>query len=222
MTWNLHGGVGRDGRHDLHRMLNLVREVDPDILALQEVDSRGLNASEHPVVLFERLLGRPGLRAAAITTADGDYGQALFSRWPLERPVIHDISLDGREPRRLIEVLVPSPLGPLHVLATHLGLSIRERRHQLAKIIDVIGTNAQATTILLGDFNDWMWPGSVQRGLAEILPGRTHLRTFPAKLPLLKLDRIYCHPAKALASAWTLVAGAEYSDHLPLVAELRT
>ena len=49
--------------------------------------------------------------------------------------------------------------------------------------------------LLLGDFNDWMWPGSVQN-LARRLPGRARQRTFPARMPLLKLDRIYCRPAQ--------------------------
>ena len=40
MTWNIHGGIGPDGLHDLERMLAVIRRADPDVLALQEVDSR--------------------------------------------------------------------------------------------------------------------------------------------------------------------------------------
>ena len=53
MTWNIHGGMGPDGRHDLERMLALVRRADPDILALQEVDLRRAAGAEHPVAMRE-------------------------------------------------------------------------------------------------------------------------------------------------------------------------
>lgn len=219
MTWNIHGGVGRDGRLDLARMLALVRRVDPDVLALQELDSRRLNGTEHPLKLFERVVGRPGVHATAIATADGDYGQALFSRWPLREAAVHDISIGSCEPRRVVEATVMSPAGEIHVLATHLGLSLLERREQMRKLKALICKPARAT-LVLGDFNDWMWPGSVQRALAAILPSRTHLRTFPAHFPILKLDRIYCRPRGALVRCWTEKDGAASSDHLPLVADL--
>jgi endonuclease/exonuclease/phosphatase family metal-dependent hydrolase len=69
-----------------------------------------------------------------------------------------------------------------------------------------------------GDFNDWMWPGSVQNVLARHLPGRTPYRTFPAAFPVLKLDRIYCRPAAALVRSWIDHAGRAVSDHLPIIA----
>ena len=64
-----------------------------------------------------------------------------------------------------------------------------------------LGRRSALTTVVMGDFNDWMWPGSVQNVLARKLPGRTRHRTFPARFPLLKLDRIYCRPASALLSS---------------------
>jgi endonuclease/exonuclease/phosphatase family metal-dependent hydrolase len=71
MTWNIHGGMGPDGRHDLDRMLTLVRRADPDVLALQEIDSRRAPGSEHPIAMLKRVLGHHGISAAAITTPAG-------------------------------------------------------------------------------------------------------------------------------------------------------
>ena len=117
MTWNIHGGMGPDGRHDLERMLALVRRVDPDVLALQEIDSRRVPGSEHPVAMLKRVLGHHGISAAAITTPDGDYGQVLLSRWPMTKTAVHDISVPGREPRRAITAVINAPAGDLFVLA---------------------------------------------------------------------------------------------------------
>jgi endonuclease/exonuclease/phosphatase family metal-dependent hydrolase len=217
MTWNIHGGIGPDGLHDLERMLMVIRRADPDILALQEVDSRRLNGGEHPVSMLKRVLGHHGIAAAAITTADGDYGQVLLSRWPPDNAVVHDISVPRREPRRAIAATIRTPAGQLLVIAAHLGLSFIERRRQCASMMAMI-EQCDLTTVVLGDFNDWMWPGSVQNVLARRLPGRTHHRTFPARMPLLKLDRVYCRPAAALVRSSVDPAGADVSDHLPVFA----
>ena len=220
MTWNIHGGLGPDGRHDLERILALIRRADPDVLALQEVDSRRAPGAEHPVAMLERVLGHHGVAAAAITTPDGDYGQVLLSRWPMTETEVHDISIPGREPRRAITGIVHAPAGQLFVLATHLGLKLIER-HRQCRQLAALATKSTLTTVVMGDFNDWMSPGSVQNVLARKLPGRTRHRTFPARFPLLKLDRIYCRPASALLSSRLDPAARSISDHLPIIAEIR-
>ena len=219
MTWNIHGGLGPDGLYDLDRMLALVRLADPDVLALQEVDSRRRRNAEHPLAMLKRVLGHHGIAAAAIVTPDGDYGQVLLSRWPMTDTEVHDISVPGREPRRAITAIIDAPPGRFFVLATHLGLKFVERRRQCGQLFRLIG-RSDMTTVAMGDFNDWMWPGSVQKVLASMLPGRTHHRTFPARFPLLKLDRIYCRPARALVASQVYPAGGNISDHLPVMAEI--
>jgi endonuclease/exonuclease/phosphatase family metal-dependent hydrolase len=219
MTWNIHGGLGPDGLHDLDRILALIRRADPDILALQEVDSRRTLGAEHPIAMLKRVLGHHGIAAAAIVTPDGDYGQVLLSRWPMSEAEVHDISVPGREPRRAITAVVNAPAGQLFVLATHLGLRFLERQRQCRQMSTLAG-RSDLTTVVMGDFNDWMWPGSVQSVLAASLPVRTPHRTFPARFPLLKLDRIYCRPASALLSSQVDRAAGEISDHLPIIAEI--
>jgi endonuclease/exonuclease/phosphatase family metal-dependent hydrolase len=132
---------------------------------------------------------------------------------------VHDISVPGHEPRRAIVAKVEAPAGQLFVVAAHLGLRFVERHRQCARMA-ALSEASPLTTVVLGDFNDWMWPGSVQNVLARKLPGRTHHRTFPARLPLLKLDRIYCRPAAALIASRIDTEGRRASDHLPIIAEI--
>jgi endonuclease/exonuclease/phosphatase family metal-dependent hydrolase len=219
MTWNIHGGVGLDRRHDLARVLAIIQRADPDILALQEVDSRLVKGGEHPLALFRRVLGHHGIAAAAISTADGDYGQVLLSRWPMLDQEVHDISVPGREPRRAIAAVIDAAVGRLFVVATHLGLKFVERRRQCAQLAE-LAQRSELTTVVLGDFNDWMWPGSVQNMLARHLNARTPHRTFPAFFPIFRLDRIYCRPAEALLRSWRDPSARSVSDHLPIVAEI--
>ena len=219
MTWNIHGAVGRNPRFDLTRVVELIRAHAPDIVALQEIDSRRAGG-ENPFDVLQQAFGGHGIGAKAISTVDGDYGQALISRWPLQSIEVCDISFPEREPRRAIRSEIATPAGPLRVIATHLGLSLGERRSQARALLGLIGEGGM-TTVALGDFNDWFWAGSVRRELSRALPGRTRHRTFPAMWPLLHLDRIYCRPREALVRGRTDLAARHISDHLPVIADIR-
>ncbi|MBP0446587.1 endonuclease/exonuclease/phosphatase family protein [Roseomonas sp. SSH11] len=218
MTWNIHGAVCRSGRHDLQRAIDLIRQHDPDIVAIQEVEGRGRPGTQ-PFAMLREALGGHAMEAPTLHAADGCYGHMLVSRWPLEQGVLHDLSVPGREPRTAITARVETPAGPLRLLATHLGLGFRERRMQAARLAAI----ARATPdplLALGDFNDWEPHGPVDRAFLGTLPSRTFARTFPVGRPLFALDRIYARPRAALLRSWTDKAAREASDHLPVIAEV--
>jgi endonuclease/exonuclease/phosphatase family metal-dependent hydrolase len=221
MTWNIHGALGRNPRFDLNRVIEFVKGHAPDIVALQEIDSRRAREAHagNPFDVLQDALGTHGIGAKTVVTADGEYGQALISRWPLESTEIHDLSYPEREPRRAICCDVATPFGPLRVIATHLGLSLRERRSQAITLLKMLG-RLDRPTVALGDFNDWLWAGSVRRSLARALPGCSRHRTFPARLPIFQLDRIYLSPASALISSRTDHRARAISDHLPVIADI--
>jgi endonuclease/exonuclease/phosphatase family metal-dependent hydrolase len=222
MTWNIHGALGRNPRFDLDRVVSLVRRHAPDIVALQEIDSRRARAAhvDNPFVVLQQALGSHAVDARTVSTADGDYGQALISRWPLRDTQIRDLSYPEREPRRAICTCIETPGGSVKVVATHLGLSLRERRSQAVALLGMVRA-ADMTTVALGDFNDWFWVGSVRRSLATVLPGQTPHRTFPSWLPLFQLDRIYLWPSAALLASKTDPEARRLSDHLPVIADIR-
>ncbi|CAN5862565.1 endonuclease/exonuclease/phosphatase family protein [soil metagenome] len=222
MTWNIHGAVGRNPRFDLERVVALVRGHRPDIIALQEIDSRRARAAhiDNPFDVLQRALGSHGIGAKTVTTADGEYGQALISRWPMANTEIHDLSFPNREPRRAICSDIETPAGPLRVIATHLGLSFRERHTQVATLMKMLG-GLRRPTVALGDFNDWLWAGSVRRQLGRILPAYTRHRTFPAPWPMFHLDRVYLWPPEALVGSRTDPEARAISYHLPVIGDIR-
>jgi len=211
------------GREAFERWLNVFYDLverEPDIVALQEVDSR--RALADAAVPFEYLpgaVGVYGIGAISLTGADGDYGQMLISRFPVGQHEVRDISFGEHEPRRAIRAEIATPLGPLTVVASYLGLSISERRQQAEQLIELAAGDAPA--VVVGDFNDWYWPGSVRSVLSRILAGRTRFRTFPAAFPLLRLDRIYCRPRMALVRSFVDRSARAMSDHLPVIADLK-
>jgi endonuclease/exonuclease/phosphatase family metal-dependent hydrolase len=219
MTWNIHGAIGRNPRFNLSRVVALIRHWDPDIIALQEVDSRrALAGGANPFEFLPGAIGLYGIGAKSLTTADGDYGQMLVSRWPIAAQEVRDISFPEHEPRRAISAEIATPVGPLRVVATHLGLSISERRAQAKALLEL--SAGEGPTVVIGDFNDWFWPGSVRSVLSRTFRGRTRYRTFPALCPLLRLDRIYCRPAEALSRSFIDRDARQLSDHLPVIADL--
>lgn len=219
MTWNIHGGVGPDRRCDLSRVVALVRRHEPDIVALQEIDSRRLPGKQDAFLHLADALGGNRSESRLIVAPDGDYGHAVISRWPMVDTVCHDISYRRREPRAAIETQVETPTGRLHLVAAHLGLSFSERRHQ-ADLLGAIARSGPERTVMMGDFNDWIWRGSVQTMLNRLFPGHSHVRTFPAFFPLFALDRIYCRPTAMLVRSWTDRDARMASDHLPVVADV--
>jgi len=216
MTWNVHGTFNLNPDFDVDGVCKIIEKWTPDIVALQEIDSRG-----HRGDVFGKLaesVGEHRVEAHSIIAADGYYGQALLSRWPFaSEPEVSDVSFRKREPRRVISACVTCPGGDVKIIATHLGLSVHERYTQAQTIAGLIDDRK---TIVLGDFNDWLWVKSVRRVLASYCPVRTRLRTFPSRWPLLRLDRIYATPDATMAKAWTDREAAVLSDHLPVIAEV--
>lgn len=219
LTWNLHGGVGLDGVRDYSRALDCLMEIEADIIALQEIDGRRRQSTVTPFQIFRQRFGFHGIFAPAISAPDGDYGQLLLSRWPLTGSDIHDISMPGCEPRRAIATTVQTGFGGLRVIATHLGLRLRERRKQ-AEILCKLADRSNLPTIMMGDFNDWTRFQMKLARLERIMPAFTRERTFPSRSPIFALDRIYCRPHGLLGTSRVVKSARLLSDHLPLVADL--
>jgi endonuclease/exonuclease/phosphatase family metal-dependent hydrolase len=220
MTWNIHGGVGIDGRFDLTRVVETIARHHPDVVALQEVDSRRtLAPARSAFVVLREAVGDHGVEAKSIIAPDGEYGQIVLSRWPLGATQIHDITHAKREPRRAIETEILAPGGTLRLIAAHFGLTIRERRQQAQRLV-AIARRHPTTTVMLGDFNEWFWPASLRGALRRELPARTRYATFPSWYPLFHLDRIFCWPPDAMRASFVDRSARRVSDHLPVVADI--
>ena len=219
-TWNVHSGVGRDGRYDPSRVAAVVVETRADIIALQEVGSR--DASE---LLFGALVRHTGFHAVdgwTLRRRGCDFGNAVLSRFPIAETARLDLTVAGCEPRGALDVVIAAPGGPLRVIATHLGLRPYERRTQVKRILSALERETPLPTVLTGDVNEWYLWGRPLRWLHRHFRPTPAPATFPAWRPVFSLDRLWTEPAALLASLRvhaTLLA-RRASDHLPLVAEL--
>ena len=107
----------------------VLSQLDADIVALQEVL---LDQAQ----CFARKLKQPHIFAAARIHRGRDYGNVLFTRFPVTRTENHDITVSGREERKCLEAEIQIPgRGAIHVFAVHLGTSWSERRQQARKLL---------------------------------------------------------------------------------------
>jgi endonuclease/exonuclease/phosphatase family metal-dependent hydrolase len=221
LTWNIHGCVGRDGAFDPKRILGLLREAQPDLVALQEIDARTpLAAGLDPFVYFAEGLGWISASVKTLETPHGHYGHMLLSRWPMDGVLDADLSMPGREPRKAIVATVRSPWSTIFIIAVHLGLNRRERRFQIARLKGQIDARAQKPMVVVGDFNEIRRRGAAERTFCPPLQPTDALPTYPSRCPVLPLDRIWHNEPLRLVSMRTLKEGGVMSDHLPLIVDL--
>lgn len=218
LTWNVHGCIGRYGRFDPERVLRCIAAIDPDVAALQEVDSR--RAGRDGFELLGRCLGEYRAEARTLRTPGGDYGHMLLSRRAMSAWVHHDVSFGRREPRSVIEALVEFDGGTIGVLSAHFGLSPRERRFQAERLAELAAADG-VPTVIAGDFNEPTGFGAATRRLGRHFLSAGRRATFPARRPFLPLDRIWFEPSLELVASGVWSGARDASDHLPLWADFR-
>jgi endonuclease/exonuclease/phosphatase family metal-dependent hydrolase len=227
-TYNVHRCRGLDGRTRPDRIAAVLRSVDPDVVALQEVIGPGLHGGGHAEALGAAL-GMGWVMAPARQLRGHQFGNAVLSRLPIAQHVEQDLTWKTCEPRRLQRVDVSIDGRALHVYNVHLGTAILERRYQAQRLAALVcDRHIVGPKLVLGDFNEWM-KGLATTLLSERLNSvdlRSFLRrrrTYPGLFPILHLDHIYYAGRVEIVGVHlprtrlALVA----SDHLPLVADVR-
>ena len=236
VSWNIHGGLGRDGRRDLGRIAALLEDMRCDVAALQEVGDTDRPRPEtelsDPASWLGRRLGWFVAYGPNLVLRGQPYGNAVLSRFPISHAHNYDLSVPSREPRGCLRADLSLPDGKsLHLFDLHLGLSGGERRRQASMLLsaDLLRDTAlTAPLVVCGDFNLWSpLPGPILRLL------RTHLRdaavearsrrpTYPSSWPLLRLDRAYVDDGVQVLSCGVVndPRTRMASDHLPLWVEL--
>jgi endonuclease/exonuclease/phosphatase family metal-dependent hydrolase len=239
LTVNMHKGFSPfNRRFMLPELRDAVRATSADLVFLQEVHgAHQRHASRYldwpPTPQYEFLADTMWPQFAYGRNAvypDGDHGNALLSKFPILRHENLDVSTGTTEEQRglLHSVLDVPGQREVHAICVHLGLLERDRQKQLDLLCGLMHRiPEEAAVIVAGDFNDWRLRADQRLahcGLREAFAATTGrpAKSFPARWPLLRLDRIYVrnatvHAPQVLAKRpWS-----HLSDHVPLAVEVR-
>jgi endonuclease/exonuclease/phosphatase family metal-dependent hydrolase len=230
-TWNIHYGIGTDGRFDLDRTLAVLRSIDADVIGLQEV---GWHRQGHNRVdVFRFLRENTDYEVVEGLVRDplrSRFGNAILTRLPVRRTRWIDLKVMGHVPRAAILAEVETAGAPISVVSLHFGLATWERERQAQRLVDALAEDASTENggphppaALLGDFNMLRTKTRAAAILAARFPTAVRKPTYPVRTPMLSLDRIYLSPEWELGETEVIRDGdtLKASDHLPLVASAR-
>jgi len=219
-SYNTHGGVGRDRHFVPKRIADVLREIDADVVALQELENRATGFD-----MLDYLKDETGFEAIAGPTLirrGADYGNGLLTRFRVLSTKRIDLCVPRCEPRGAIDVELDCGGTPMRVVATHLGLRPSERREQIQRLLRELKTDRPLPTILMGDINEWFLWGRPLRWMHKHFEQTPAVATFPSMYPVLALDRLWVKPRTLLRNVevHSTPLARLASDHLPLTAEL--
>lgn len=232
VSYNIHKGIGgSDRRYRLDRIVDVLRDLDADLLCLQEVtiDLPRTGRHDQATLLSEQFAPMEPAFQQNVHWRVGGYGNLVLSRWPLRERHRIALRFEAKKPRGAQLLVVETPHGPLRFTNWHLGLSEAERHWQTRHLLahpTFAATDAHPT-LLCGDSNDWrntLGKDVLQpRGFMQATSPPGRFRSFPAALPVLALDKVF-HCERVVVDATHLVrtkAARQASDHLPLVIDFR-
>ncbi|WP_050025734.1 endonuclease/exonuclease/phosphatase family protein [Verrucomicrobium sp. BvORR034] len=237
MSYNAHSCIGMDGRVSPRRIARVINHYSPDLVAVQELEhGRSRSRGEDQATRVAELTGYEVVFCPTVTRAAERYGHALLSRRPVEVVKTGQLPADPGnwwpEPRSAIWVRTKLEGQVVNMVATHLGLSSRERVAQMLALLgpDWLGPVVDKEPVVLcGDFNFGVGsPGyklaiTTLRDVQRITKGWRPVNTFSSLQPFIRLDHVFVSShfdVEKLRVPRTQVTRVA-SDHLPLVADLR-
>jgi endonuclease/exonuclease/phosphatase family metal-dependent hydrolase len=229
LSYNIHHGEGTDGKNDLERIARLIDSLNPDLVALQEVDSgtKRTHRIDQPAELA-RLTKMPVVFGDNIPYQGGRYGNAVLTRLPVLRFENHPLpSFYEGEQRGLMELELdlPGNRPPLLFFATHLDYRPKdEERMVSARLINQLTDSREnQAALIVGDFNS----EPCSRVMCEFRKRWRHTQrysalTYPSVNPVKQIDFILSRPFQRWRVVHSEVIGEEVaSDHRPIFAILR-
>ncbi len=222
LTFNIYHGETMKGDFDLDLIASVIKKLDPDLVALQEVDFKTNRARKMDLVTELGIrTGMAPLFGKAMPYDGGEYGEGILSKYSFKSTRVHPLEYTkGHEPRAALEVIVELANGEMiSFIGTHLDHEKDSPDRVLqAKQLNELLKSVKYPAMLAGDLN--AVPGSVP---IQILTQKWTMSaegniqgTYPSSRPTKKIDYIMYAPAKRWRVIETRVIDEKVaSDHSP-------
>jgi endonuclease/exonuclease/phosphatase family metal-dependent hydrolase len=216
MTFNIHHAEGLDGKVNLNRIAELLKNEHADVIALQEVDRYRLRSGYVDQAReLAQLLGMHMCFSPSLTYTVGQYGNAILSRYPIIDS--NWLLLPGEKERRsLLSATLRIGSDDIQIEATHLGLSTADRTAQIAQISKTL-SSIHRPLVLAGDFNMEADPRKLESLLNHVSPIPLQKGFTPTIAGGKEIDHLFTDMVN-LQPAWSLPT--TLSDHFPVVARI--
>lgn len=225
LTYNIHHGVGIDGRLNLDRIARVIDKSDAEIIGLNEVDmGRRRSGFKNQTAYLAEKLNMNYAYGPGKNGFPGSYGNAVLTKYPIistENIALPHSNRDTKESRSLLKTEIEiSENRSIYILLTHLSLDRNEREEQFRWINNYI-KNLKTPCILMGDFNAGLlelknYLDEDKRSLRPLLSG---VKTYPASNPISGIDLYFSDNRIQSIEGYTIKTNA--SDHLPVYLKLR-
>ncbi len=228
ITYNIHKGIGNDRLYNINRVIDICKDLNPDILALQEVDhSVPRSRYDDQASIFSEKLGYHVILGLNVKLKKGFYGNAVLSRYPIAHHSNINLTWTIKKPRACLSTILDIHGKKIAFMNYHLGLAGIERTRQVKMILSSPFHQQHKTlpVIILGDSNDRshrLNPLLQKAGYSDTCKD-ANIKTFPSFAPVWRLDKIYYNrhfllkEHMVVENKFTRLA----SDHLPVFAKFR-
>ena len=200
LSYNIHHAEGVDGKLDVPRIAQVILSVNPDLVALQEVDKNTVRTGKvNQGIELSRLTKMNSVFGSNITFQGGQYGNAILSKFPIIKNKNFLLpNVDSGEQRGLLQSQIQiSNKENILFFSTHLDhrRSDTERLASAKAINQIISLDNKSPAILAGDFNDVPdSPTLKELGKVWLRTNKKILRTIPASKPSRQIDYIFVQP----------------------------
>ncbi|WP_213981822.1 endonuclease/exonuclease/phosphatase family protein [Sphingomonas sp. dw_22] len=219
-SYNMRKSIGTDRRRRPERTLQVLSEIDADIIALQEADRR---FGTREAVLAGHLLAEhspwKAIPFGARARSMGWHGNAILVRRDAQVLDSEAIHLPALEPRGAVMADVRIDGQVIRIVGMHLDLSGLWRRRQAHAILaHVAASTHQYPTVMMGDLNEWSVQSGCLRDFAAHYQFAETGKSFHARRPVARLDRIMASPDLRITGAGVheTLSSRTASDHLPI------
>lgn len=224
-SYNMRKAIGTDRRRSPERILEVLREVNADVIALQEADRRfGARSAVITQHLLEEHSDWKSVSFGVRANSMGWHGNAMLVRKDCEIVDCELIHLPALEPRGAVMADVRVGGTVVRVIGMHLDLSGLWRRRQATAILShVASSTQQRPTVMMGDLNEWTRAAGCLRDFGRDFCFAETGPSFHARRPVGRLDRIMVSEDLTIVECGVhqSAAARKASDHLPIWADVQ-
>ncbi len=223
-SYNIRKAIASDRRRRPDRIVEVLREVDADIIALQEADRRfGARASAIPFTMLAEHSDYMPVPFDVRHGSMGWHGNALLIRKTGTILRHQTLILPTLEPRGAVLADVAVNGLTVRVVGMHLDLSGLWRRRQANAILSQLSEQPdRLPTVMMGDLNEWRQLGGCLADFGQCHRIVETAPSFHARQPLARLDRIIVSSDVSVEETGVhrSLAARTASDHLPVWARI--